>query len=328
MQPTTTYDIRHVTVYDYRFATPFARCMLRLLPVDRPGQHVSEAKLVFEPIPDEREDGTDTLGNYVTRIAFNLPHRRLTIRSTARIDVTAVAPTEADIDATPAWESLADEVLADRHLNGLAPVNFLFASRYVPLLTPVMTYTTTSFRPNLPVASAAFDLTKRIRREFTYDPTATTISTPLTEVFSRKRGVCQDFAHLMISGLRAIGVPAAYVSGYLRTVPPPGQARLEGADAMHAWVAVWCGAAAGWIGFDPTNGIMAGNSHVIVAIGRDYSDVSPIDGVVVTSGEQNMWVAVDVVEVPSDEQVPKADAKLLKDLSAASDVDPVAVNSG
>jgi transglutaminase-like putative cysteine protease len=123
----------------------------------------------------------------------------------------------------------------------------------------------------------------------------------LTEVFARKRGVCQDFAHLMISGLRALGVPAAYVSGYLRTVPPPGQARLEGADAMHAWVAIWCGADAGWIGFDPTNGIMAGNSHVIVAIGRDYSDVSPIDGVVVTSGDQYMRVAVDVIEVPADE---------------------------
>jgi len=303
IQPTTTYDIRHVTVYDYRFATPFARCMLRLLPVDRPGQHVSEAKLEFDPTPDEREDGTDPLGNHVTRIAFNLPHRRLTIRSSARIDVTAVAPRETEIATTPAWETLADGVLADRDLAGLAPVNFLFASRYVPLLTPIMSFTQASFRPGRAVASAVFDLTKRIRRDFTYDPTATTISTPLTEVFATKRGVCQDFAHLMISGLRALGVPAAYVSGYLRTVPPPGQARLEGADAMHAWVAVWCGADAGWIGFDPTNGIMAGNSHVVVAIGRDYSDVSPIDGVVVTSGDQYMRVAVDVIEVPADPPV-------------------------
>jgi transglutaminase-like putative cysteine protease len=298
---TTTYDIRHVTVYDYKFTTPFARCILRLMPIDRLGQRVVDAKLTFDPTPDKREEGMDSLGNHMTRIAFHLPHRQLRIGSTARVQVSCVALQEAEIKGSPAWETLADQVLAERRLDGKAPVNFLFASRYVPLLNPVMGFAVASLPPGRPIVAAALDLALRIRREFTYDPTATTISTPLTEVFERKRGVCQDFAHLMISGLRSLGVPAAYVSGYLRTVPPPGQPRLEGADAMHAWVAVWCGRVLGWVGVDPTNGIMANNSHIVVAIGRDYSDVSPIDGFVVTSGEQTMRVAVDVIEIPHAE---------------------------
>ena len=123
----------------------------------------------------------------------------------------------------------------------------------------------------------------RIRTEFKYDPKATVISTPLKEVFEKRHGVCQDFAHVMIAGLRGLGLPAAYVSGYLRTIPPPGQPRLQGADATHAWVSVWCGAEIGWIGFDPTNDLLVGNDHIILAIGRDFSDVSPVDGIIVGS---------------------------------------------
>jgi len=303
-QETTIYDIRHLTVYGYRFATPSARCLLRLTPMDRPGQRVLETALAFDPVPDERQDSVDMFGNCLTHIAFHLPHRQLTIRANARVAVGGTGLDTAALQASPAWETLADAVLAERRLGGLAPVGFLFASRYVPLLGPVTAFAMDSLRPGRPVALAALDLAVRMRQSFTYDPSATTISTPLTEVITHKRGVCQDFAHLMISGLRALGVPAAYVSGYLRTVPPPGQPRLEGADAMHAWVTVWCGDALGWVGFDPTNGILAGNSHIVVAIGRDYSDVSPVDGVVVTSGEQSMRVAVDVVEVPRGDAGP------------------------
>lgn len=297
---TTTYDIRHVTTYDYRFATPSARCTIRLLPVDRPGQRVLTAKLEFDPVPDECDERIDSLGNQLTRIAFHLPHKQLTIRALSRVEVLKAQTEDVRLEQTPSWQTLTDTVLADRRMNGLAPVNFLFASRYVPLLDPVMTFASQSLPQGKPIAAAALALAKQIKREFAYDSTATTISTPLAEVFAQRRGVCQDFAHLMISGLRSLGVPAAYVSGYLRTVPPPGQQRLEGADAMHAWVAVWCGNDVGWLGFDPTNGIMAGSSHVIVAIGRDYSDVSPIDGVVFTSGQQIMRVAVDVIEVPGN----------------------------
>lgn len=303
-ESSTLYDIRHVTVYDYTAATPFARHLLRLIPIDRPGQSVVEASLEFVPEPDERTDRADTLGNHLTQIAFNLPHQSLKVISHARVRVSAKTPDEDSLNQSPVWDALADMVLADHALDGLAPVHFLFASRFVPLIGPAAALSVASLVPGRPILIAALDLARRIRRDFTYDPTATTISTPLMEVVRQKRGVCQDFAHLMISSLRAHAIPAAYVSGYLRTVPPPGQKRLEGADAMHAWVAVWAGPEFGWVGVDPTNGIMAGESHVIVAIGRDYSDVSPIDGVVVTSGQQGLRVAVDVIELPGEPPEP------------------------
>jgi transglutaminase-like putative cysteine protease len=137
----------------------------------------------------------------------------------------------------------------------------------------------------------------RIRTEFKYDPKATVISTPLKEVFEKRHGVCQDFAHVMIAGLRGLGLPAAYVSGYLRTIPPPGKPRLQGADATHAWVSLWCGPGIGWVGFDPTNDILVENDHIVLAVGRDFSDVSPVDGIIVGSRKQKLSVAVDVLLV-------------------------------
>jgi len=145
------------------------------------------------------------------------------------------------------------------------------------------------------VIEAAFDLATRIRTEFNYDPEYTEVSTPAIEAFEARRGVCQDFAHIMIAGLRGLGLPAAYVSGYLRTVPPPGKARLEGADATHAWVKLWCGPEAGWIGFDPTNALVVAGDHIELALGRDYADVAPIGGVVLGPGEQKIKVGVDVI---------------------------------
>jgi transglutaminase-like putative cysteine protease len=145
--------------------------------------------------------------------------------------------------------------------------------------------------------AAAVNLMQRIKRDFVYDTRATEISTPLRDVFEKRRGVCQDFAHIMIAGLRGLGLPAAYVSGYLRTTPPPGRPRLQGADATHAWVSVWCGADLGWLDFDPTNDLVIGNDHVVLAVGRDYTDVSPVDGVIVGSRKQKLAVAVDVIPV-------------------------------
>jgi transglutaminase-like putative cysteine protease len=140
----------------------------------------------------------------------------------------------------------------------------------------------------------ASELMQRIKADFVYEPGTTTVSTTPSMSFAQRRGVCQDFAHIMIAGLRGLGLPAAYVGGYLRTVPPPGRAKLDGADAMHAWVLVWCGGNVGWRGFDPTNGIFAADDHVVLAIGRDYADVSPIDGVIFASGAQQLEVSVSV----------------------------------
>ena len=147
------------------------------------------------------------------------------------------------------------------------------------------------------ILAGAVDLTHRIRTEFRYDPKATVISTPLNEVFVKRHGVCQDFAHVMIAGLRGLGLPAAYVSGYLRTIPPPGRPRLQGADATHAWVSLWCGEDIGWVGLDPTNDILVENDHIVLAVGRDFSDVSPVDGIIVGSRKQKLAVAVDVLLV-------------------------------
>ena len=178
-----------------------------------------------------------------------------------------------------------------------SPIGYVFASPLVPVQQPVTAYASASFPPANGILAGAVDLMHRIRTEFKYDPKATVISTPLNEVFERRHGVCQDFAHVMIAGLRGLGLPAAYVSGYLRTIPPPGKPRLQGADATHAWVSLWCGPEIGWVGFDPTNDLLVENDHIVLAVGRDFSDVSPVDGIIVGSRKQKLAVAVDVLLV-------------------------------
>jgi transglutaminase-like putative cysteine protease len=187
-------------------------------------------------------------------------------------------------------------VFAATDIGPTSPAHFLFASRQVSLDPEIRDYARESFSPQRPILAAALDLMRRIKADFTYEIGATTVTTTPPMSFALRRGVCQDFAHIMISGLRGIGLPAAYVSGYLRTgnAAAPG---LQGADAMHAWVWVWCGKEAGWFGLDPTNAVLAGDDHVVVAIGRDYSDVAPIDGVVFASGGQRLDVAVSVTPV-------------------------------
>ena len=165
----------------------------------------------------------------------------------------------------------------------------------MPHYAPAAAYARESFPAAKPVLAGAVDLMTRIHKDFKYDPKATIVSTPLSEAFEKRHGVCQDFAHIMISGLRGIGLPAAYMSGYIRTIPPPGQKRLEGADATHAWVSIWCGDEAGWVGLDPTNAIMIGNDHIILAKGRDYADISPVAGIILGSREQDVAVKVDVI---------------------------------
>ena len=198
---------------------------------------------------------------------------------------------------SPAWENVRDLAFGAASLGASSPVGYVFASTLVPVLRPVTDYAVASFPQGVGILSGAADLMRRIRTEFKYDPKATVISTPLTEVFERRHGVYQDFAHVMIAGLRGLGLPAAYVSGYLRTIPRAGEKRLEGSDAMHAWVMVWCGDDFGWCGLDPTNALIVADDHVALAVGRDYADVAPIDGVVFSYGAQQLKVAVDVIPV-------------------------------
>ena len=290
---TMLYDIRQTTRYTYAAPVPFARQVLRLLPVSRQGQRVIAADLVITPEPTERQDGLDFFGNRITTVAFAFPHDELTLSTRARVSVEP--GDQPDAGATPGWEQIRRQAVAETDLGPLSPVHFLFASRIIAIDEAIAAYAATSLPAGRPILAAAFDLTCRIKADFAYDPEATDVSTLPADAFAKRAGVCQDFAHVMIAGLRTLGLPAAYVSGFLRTLPPPGQPRLEGADATHAWVAVWCGRAAGWIGLDPTNGVIAAEDHVVLAWGRDYSDAAPVDGVIVTSGDHQLEVEVDVL---------------------------------
>ena len=287
------YDIRHVTLYEYTLPVAFTHCALRLLPSSGPGQKLMASSLVITPAPAAIDERSSFFGNRVASCTINVPHRVLKLDARSSLEVDRAAPPAAA--GTPAWEDVRDDAFASVDLNPGSPAHFLFPSRFVPRFTPASDYARKSFAAKRPVLEAAAELMRRIREDFKYDPKATVVSTPLSEAFARRRGVCQDFAHIMIAALRGLGLPAAYVSGYLRTIPPPGKPRLEGADASHAWVALWCGDEAGWIGLDPTNALYVGNDHISLAVGRDYADISPVSGIVLGSGEQDVVVKVDVV---------------------------------
>ena len=289
------YDIRQTTTYNYASPVAYARHMLRLTPIDRAGQRVHATALEIEPSPVERRDGQDFFGNRMTWIELDQPHDTLSVRVAARVAVDR--DVALDADATPPWEKIRDAAFASIDLSPSSPNHYLFPSRQVSLDPEIRAYAAESFSAARPVLDGARDLMRRIKADFVYEIGATTASTTPPMSFALRRGVCQDFAHIMISGMRGLGLPAAYVSGYLRTVQSPKEARLTGADAMHAWVLVWCGEEAGWCGLDPTNAIAAGNDHVVLAIGRDYADVAPIDGVIVASGGQRLEVAVSVTPV-------------------------------
>jgi transglutaminase-like putative cysteine protease len=289
------YDIRQTTTYNYGSPVAYARHMLRLTPIDRPGQRVHATALEIEPVPIERHDGQDFFGNRMTWIELDQPHDTLSVRVAARVAVKRDAVLDAD--ATPPWEEIRDAAFASIDLSPNSPTHYLFPSRQVSLDPEIRAYAAESFLPGRTVLAGALDLMRRIKADFVYEIGATTARTTPPMSFALRRGVCQDFAHIMISGMRGLGLPAAYVSGYLRTGQSLKEERLEGADAMHAWVLAWCGAEAGWIGLDPTNAIPAGNDHVVLAIGRDYADVAPIDGVIYASGGQRLKVSVSVTPV-------------------------------
>jgi transglutaminase-like putative cysteine protease len=288
------YDVRQTTTYAYASAAAYAHHVLRLTPIARERQRVTAAVLDIDPAPVRRREGRDFFDNRTTMIEIDAPHNTLTVRLAARITVEAAAP--ADFDASPPWESVRAQTLASLDLGPHSPVHFIYPSRMVSLDPEIRDYVRASFPPGRPALAGAAEVMRRIRDDFTYELGATTVTTTPSMSFALRRGVCQDFAHIMISGLRGLGLPAAYVSGYLRTVPRAGAARLEGADAMHAWVMVWCGSA-GWWGLDPTNALIASDDHVVLAIGRDYADAAPIGGVVLGSGQQRLNTAVDVIPV-------------------------------
>jgi transglutaminase-like putative cysteine protease len=289
------YDISHVTTYSYEASVASARCAIRLTPRDSRGQRVLKSRIDATPSPEATRQSVDFFGNHIVEATIREPHAKLRIAMTARVAVDREEPPASGL--TPAWETVARDAGAIRRLDRDSPVHWLFPGRLTPLEPAVTAYARESFPPGRPVLEGAAELMQRIKQDVAYDPEATHVATPLAEAFETRGGVCQDFAHIMIAGLRGLALPAAYVSGYIRTVPAPGQPRLEGVDASHAWIAVWCGEPFGWIHLDPTNAMYADDNHIVIAIGRDYADVAPIDGVIVGAGRQALAVSVDITPV-------------------------------
>jgi len=289
------YDVRLALNYDYEAPVQGGRHLIRVAPVSIAGvQRVIAAGLSFDPKPQRKSTFTDFFGNSVTTISYRAPHDHLTIRLTARVQVEENHP---PADLSPSRTALRQEIARTWSVAPDSPHHFLAASPRVPLIAEISAYAETSTAGAASVQATAMALCLAIHRDFTYDPRATDVETKPDEAFALRKGVCQDFAHVMIAGLRGLGIPAGYVSGFLRTIPPVGKPRLEGADAMHAWVRAWCGQHIGWIEFDPTNAMIAGPDHIGIGHGRDYADISPIRGVLRTHGSHETTQSVDVIRV-------------------------------
>lgn len=287
------YEIRHLTTYTYGKEVPFARCVLRVSPRSDSEQSVSDHRLLITPTPSRLIEHIGAFGERVVSATMASPHRELKILATSTVEVHR--PAMQPLFTGSAWEAVRDESFASRSLALRSPAHFLYPTPMTVAHPAITAYAARCLTPGRSLLEAAFALACQIRADFTYDPASTEVSTPAIEAFEARHGVCQDFAHIMISGLRGLGIPAAYVSGYLRTIPPPGKPRLEGADATHAWVDVWCGESIGWVGLDPTNALVVNGDHIVLAVGRDYSDIAPIGGVVLAAGSQTITVGVDVI---------------------------------
>jgi transglutaminase-like putative cysteine protease len=271
------------------------RQVLRLLPPTLPGrQRVIAAALSILPEPSERRDTRDFFGNAMVETAHHGASGEIAFVLSARV---RRGGTPAALDLSPRMAELPRVLARQTDLGPRSPHHFLAPSPRVVPDPAIAAYAGALVRPDMTLLQAAGALNDALHRDMRFDSDATDVNTPAGVAFADRNGVCQDFSHIMITGLRAIGVPAGYVSGLLRTLPPSGQPRLEGADAMHAWVMAWCGQEAGWVEFDPTNGSVVGNDHITIAVGRDYADVAPVSGVLKTTGRQETSQSVDVVPV-------------------------------
>ncbi|MGJ8725059.1 MAG: transglutaminase family protein [Roseibacillus sp.] len=287
------YRIHHQTVYEYESSVSYSHHVARLRPSVTPRQNQGAFDLKVSPAPDSLSHTVDYFGNACSYFGLTTPHRKLVIDSYSKVEVKEVKP--LDLDLSIPWEMVRD-VLRTSHLSpDLAAAEFSFASPLCPCLPELADYARQSFQKGVPILTASRDLTARIFKDFKFDPKVTTVATPVSEVFAKRAGVCQDFSHLQISCLRSLGLAASYVSGYLRTEPPPGKERLIGADASHAWVSVYA-PQIGWLGFDATNDVVPGIDHIQVAKGRDYLDVSPVRGTVFGGGTQTLNIGVTVSE--------------------------------
>ncbi|MEQ8788642.1 MAG: transglutaminase family protein [Pirellulaceae bacterium] len=290
------YKITHRTTYTYSEPVPVCHNQVLLTPRDDPHQRCRWHSLLIRPKPAHTLRRRDNYGNHVHAFSIETNHRKLEVTASSRVQVAPRTPPDS-VTSRP-WEEVVRSVRQQTAADWLEACQFVFDSQAIQAREELAQYAAQSFTPARPIVEAVIDFTGRIKNEFKYDTKATHVGTTTEEAFRLRRGVCQDFAHVQIACLRSLGVPARYVSGYLRTVPPPGKPRLVGADQSHAWASVYCGESL-WLDVDPTNAVVCSNDHVTLAWGRDYTDVCPIKGTFLGGGAHTLHVSVDVA--PLDE---------------------------
>ncbi|WP_291992473.1 transglutaminase family protein [Candidatus Accumulibacter sp. ACC003] len=313
--PTARYHVVHETIYTYDSPVSLSRQLLHLTPRACPWQRCLSHQISVSPEPTTARERVDSFGNPVRELAIELPHDRLAVRAESTIDVLPHLPVDdaqaavaaltrarespGHVPASLPWEKVRDALAYGSRPVLLDASCFQFESPHVRVKREFAGYAETCLTPQRPLLEAVQALMSRINSELEFDPEATTVATPVLEVLANKRGVCQDFAHLMLSCLRSQGLAARYVSGYLLTQPPPGQPRMVGADASHAWVSVYCPELEGgrWVDFDPTNNLLPDTQHITIAWGRDFADVSPLRGVILGAGAHELDVAVTVTPI-------------------------------
>jgi len=268
-------SVVHETHYKYSSPVALSHQLLHLTPRELPWQQPAKHRLTVEPAPAEREERDDYFGNRTVRVLLATPHSELLVRTESEVEVQPRAQAAASLPGDPQ--------------------EFVYESPHVEAWRELIDYAAKSAAPGRPPLEVATDLMRRIYRDFKFDRTATSVSTPLRQVMKQRSGVCQDFAHLMTGALRSLAIPARYVSGYILTAPPPGRPRLVGADASHAWVSIFCGE---WIDLDPTNNRLVDDDYVTLGWGRDFGDVTPMRGVILGGGEQQLAVRVTVAPLP------------------------------
>lgn len=285
------YRVRHATTYVYTKPVDLAAQLMHLRPLLTPWQTILEEQLHLEPSTGRLVDRVDHFGNRITWLFFDQAHTKFEVVAESVVDVRAQPYPEPE--RTPPWETVRDAALVGGGADWTAS-EFRFDSPRVGLLPAARDYVAHSFLPGRPIMSALVDLNDRMFRDFKFKSGVTTIATPIAQVLERREGVCQDFTHLMLSGLRGMGLPARYTSGYIRTRTAPGQIRRLGSDQSHAWVGGWLGPGNGWLGLDPTNGVLVAEEHVTLAVGRDFSDISPLRGMILGGGQHTLRVGVDL----------------------------------
>jgi transglutaminase-like putative cysteine protease len=288
------YEVSHRTTYDYAHSVSISLHLLHLLPRQCPHQSAGETALEVTPAPSVRHQDRDYFGNPITFVTIQQGHRRLFLHALSFVDVKV--PVVPEPAATAPWEQVVALLAEDRAPATLDALQYRFASPYTPIDGELEAYARASFPAQRPVLEGARELTHRIFKDFKYDSGSTSVGTPISEAFRNRHGVCQDYAHIELACLRSMGLAARYVSGYLLTRPPEGKEKLIGSDASHAWLSLWV-PGDGWVDLDPTNDLIPKDEHVTLAWGRDYGDVSPVQGVMFGGGDHRVSVAVDVTQL-------------------------------